>query len=39
MNGTNALWQYLLRSATAESRDVEIVPDAGKDLASVLSPT
>ena len=39
MKGTNALLQYLSRSATAESRDVEIGgPDAGKDLASVLSP-
>ena len=39
MKDTNALWQYLSRSATAESRDVEIGgPDAGKDLAPVLSP-
>ena len=39
MKGTNALWQCLLRSATTESRNVEIGgPDAGKDLAPVLSP-
>ena len=39
MKGTNALWQYLIRTATAESREVEIGgPDAGKDLAPVLSP-
>ena len=39
MKGINALWKYLLRSARAESRDVKIGgPDAGKDLAPVLSP-
>ena len=39
MKGKNALWQCLLRSATTESRNVEIGgPDAGKDLAPVLSP-